>query len=305
MKTKYGLGTVFVELTRRCNMKCPHCMRGPAQRKDMSEEVMDAIMRKMKLTTNGIGSMVLGGGENALVPHLIKMLFYKMEAGGVYPGMFSVVTNGKRFTEEFGRALAVANTRCETYLTLSDDNQHEYVDRDRFNDRVDKMNDLAAEISRFHSEVSLGTRYGSDRMRDVKRHDANSILKMGRGATEFGGVAASYVHPYDVIGDDNASPLEDDDFYVDVDGNVWPHCDLSYRFMKLRKDMCLGNVTDPDFDWFEAAVRFNARHAENFPLRMCEPGCEGEFFNESFGTIRYRDDDEKIEKSLEMIKELK
>ena len=34
---------VMLEITRRCQLKCAHCMRGDAQNLDMSEEIIDAF----------------------------------------------------------------------------------------------------------------------------------------------------------------------------------------------------------------------------------------------------------------------
>ena len=37
--------SLAVEVTRRCNMHCAHCLRGEAENKDISYEVMDALLR--------------------------------------------------------------------------------------------------------------------------------------------------------------------------------------------------------------------------------------------------------------------
>lgn len=37
--------SLAVEATRRCNMHCAHCLRGEAENKDISYEVMDALPR--------------------------------------------------------------------------------------------------------------------------------------------------------------------------------------------------------------------------------------------------------------------
>ena len=102
--------------------------------------------------------------------------------------------------------------------------------------------------------------------------DTKSVLKMGRGATLFGGLSATVVVAYCFDGE---RQLIDSMFYVDVDGYVWPSCDLSYRFMRLnRKSLSLGNVLDPDFDYYRAAVAFNIRNASRLPSTVVEPGYE-------------------------------
>ena len=32
-----------IELTRRCNERCKHCLRGPAEPVDLSKDVIDAL----------------------------------------------------------------------------------------------------------------------------------------------------------------------------------------------------------------------------------------------------------------------
>ena len=40
--------SLAVEVTRRCNMHCAHCLRGEAENKDISYEVMDALLRHVE-----------------------------------------------------------------------------------------------------------------------------------------------------------------------------------------------------------------------------------------------------------------
>lgn len=274
-KPKYELGTVMVELTRRCNMKCSHCLRGPAQCRDMSDEVMDRLGELIQ--GRDISIVHLGGGENALVPHRVERLMNIIERS--YVSTFSLVTNGKRFTEEFMKVVARASTEYNLSLSVSSDNLHERVNYDRLVDRLYGVDEMSRDKDRFGFGLPV---------REIiegrpRKYDCNDVLKMGRGATDFVGYCYDLVKPYLVESDDDNWPaLCDDMFYVDVDGNVWPSCDLSYRFMRMRKDLSLGNIMDPGFDWFEAAVKFNLRHADKFPLKLVEPGFENERVREAY-----------------------
>ena len=261
-RPRYELGTVFVELTRRCNMKCAHCMRGPAQRKDMPDDVMDALISKLEGVC--VGSYVLGGGESSLVPERIRAFFDRVPS---WPGYVGITTNGKRVGRGFLDAVDEVSSRVETYVTVSDDDQHEEC---AFN-----MYDLRQKVT--DAGASLSPRYGNTNGR-LEYHDSGTVLRMGRGV-EFNGMKAPVIESYCVIdeseNDENGmAAMSEDEFYVDVDGNVWPHCDLSYRFMRLRKNWCLGNVKDPGFDWYEAAVKFNLDHADELPTTVVEPGEE-------------------------------
>lgn len=60
-----------VEITRKCNMKCAHCLRGDAQNKTISKEVIDSLLDQI----NSIGLLTLTGGEPFLEPEMIEYLF--------------------------------------------------------------------------------------------------------------------------------------------------------------------------------------------------------------------------------------
>ena len=104
---KVFFDSLAVEVTRRCNMHCAHCLRGEAENKDISYEVMDALLRHV----DGIGVVTFTGGEPSLNCRAIDQfrelcLKYDISVNGFY-----IVTNGKENVEE----LAVASLRWYTY----------------------------------------------------------------------------------------------------------------------------------------------------------------------------------------------
>ena len=40
----YAANSVFIEVTRRCNMCCAHCLRGDAESIDIQEKYIDAFL---------------------------------------------------------------------------------------------------------------------------------------------------------------------------------------------------------------------------------------------------------------------
>ena len=55
---------LYLELTRKCNLKCAHCLNGDAQNVSMPKEVMDKLFNEIAL----IGMVNLSGGEVQLAP---------------------------------------------------------------------------------------------------------------------------------------------------------------------------------------------------------------------------------------------
>lgn len=286
-------------------MRCGHCMRGAAQNKDMSVEVIDAVLDRIEGVH--VNTVVFGGGETTLVPKLAAELFNRMTSRGHYPSI-NVVTNGKRMPLEFAKALGEIGNSCEVNIMKSDDDMHERIWQKDAERNAEMLKRVTAGLNRFGQGIDMDTRYGSgDAVNGVaRRHTPDKVLKMGRGATEFGGSACTRIYPYDVKGySKDFPPLSEDDFYVDVDGNVWPHCDLSYKFMRLRKGVSLGSVKDEKFDWLEAAVLFNIKHAEAFPIKAIEPGYEDEWVSEPFSTWERDHIPDRVDASLKLARKMK
>ena len=58
---------LLLEATRKCNMACPHCMRGDAEELSMDYAVIDRIFEDVRQ----IDHLVLTGGEPSLAPYVI------------------------------------------------------------------------------------------------------------------------------------------------------------------------------------------------------------------------------------------
>ena len=46
-KPRIAVENLAIELTRKCNLKCNHCMRGNAENKEMSNETLDRIFEEI------------------------------------------------------------------------------------------------------------------------------------------------------------------------------------------------------------------------------------------------------------------
>ena len=64
---------LLLEATRKCNMACPHCMRGDAEELSMDYAVIDRIFEDVRQ----IDHLVLTGGEPSLAPYVIQQILYR------------------------------------------------------------------------------------------------------------------------------------------------------------------------------------------------------------------------------------
>jgi len=201
------VNNLIVEVTRRCNMRCEHCMRGAAQKLDMSEEVISAMFRGMGY----IGDITFTGGEPTLAVPVIEKVIAEARVTGVTIGNFFVVTNGKTDDATAKRfALALLDLYADlngyekelTGLVVSGDVYHEYVD-------VPKV---YKGLAFFREE-----RHGPKREADV--------IRMGRA--KFGARKPRKLGPFEVS-EDIGDNLSVDTVYVAANGNVVSDCDFSY-----------------------------------------------------------------------------
>lgn len=59
MGNKLNIYNLVLEVTRRCNMCCAHCLRGEAQNMDMQKETIDKLLDQ----TDSISMVTFSGGE--------------------------------------------------------------------------------------------------------------------------------------------------------------------------------------------------------------------------------------------------
>ncbi len=89
-----------LEMTRRCNSNCLHCMRGKAQNVDMSQETISNIFHKDNYKIVGIGKMILTGGEVFLNKEgMLYLLNYVLE-NHISIEDLVIITNSLIYNEE-------------------------------------------------------------------------------------------------------------------------------------------------------------------------------------------------------------
>jgi len=102
MKIKKVLDDLVVEVTRKCNLACKHCLRGPAQNKDLNIEGFKKDFKKnieKYIEGDYINSITFTGGEPFLNIDTMKEVFdYITKEKEINIGNFYIVTNGTKFS---------------------------------------------------------------------------------------------------------------------------------------------------------------------------------------------------------------
>ncbi len=146
---KFIIYNVLFEVTRRCNLKCAHCMRGDAQNINLDEKHVDAFFELNKF--RDIYSLDFSGGEPTLNPNIIAYTVDKIINEKIPVSEIGLVTNGQIYSEvivdafskftDYRRQQAIelytrknlntlleeAKTKKYSSISLSDDWYHEDV----------------------------------------------------------------------------------------------------------------------------------------------------------------------------------
>ena len=86
-----NISELVIEATRKCNMKCEHCMRGAAQRKTISDQHIHKILQII----DNVGTLTITGGEPTLAMETLDQIKTCIIYGNADVSSFYMVTNGK------------------------------------------------------------------------------------------------------------------------------------------------------------------------------------------------------------------
>ncbi len=195
---------LILEITRRCNMVCKHCLRGDAQNLDMSKEIVDELLKRCDY----IDSVTFTGGEPSLNIPLIRYFFEKAEEFEKLPESFFVITNGKvnqlELATEFLKWYPKMEYQEDCGIALSIDPYH---------DTENLEPAYVRGLSFYSDEKELGF---------WEKHPEKHILAEGRAANW----GKSPEKPFAKIDYDTDEIMT---LYVTANGKLLGNCDFSYE----------------------------------------------------------------------------
>lgn len=225
------------EVTRRCNMNCSHCMRGTAQCKDITRDIIDRTLDSVEC----IDSIVFTGGEIALNLEAVKYILEACKKKGVLVYNFYAVTNGKVVTNDF------LMTMCDWYCyTLECGGDPEYsglaLSSDIFHEDIPDINvDKLRCLSFFREED-----------KDVDWH-AVKLINLGnaRNLIGFSKRDPSYSMPNMWYEEDDDEVVSENTLTVTVDGDILSDCDYEYE---STDEIKIGSVLEEN--WVEKLLQY-------------------------------------------------
>lgn len=223
--------SLVLEVTRRCNMCCEHCLRGDAQELNMTREIVDRVLDNI----DEINQVTFTGGEPTLNLPIIEYFFERAEKLGKMPKSFYVATNGKLNQEHLATLLLKQYPKMEEKemcgVGLSIDIYHMAQNDD------DSMRDYDNSILKGLSF------YTYDKENPRAERPERGVIPEGR-ARDWGENHYRKLHDQIKISDDVIEML-----YVAANGNLIGDCDFSYDHIDQLSEYDVWGFEELKYDY--------------------------------------------------------
>lgn len=259
---KLAVTDLILETTRRCNMRCDHCLRGDAEGVDMTKQIINSVFS----ATKSVMTLTFTGGEPSLAPDLIRYALSCAKRHGTSVSEVYLATNGLEISEKFLSALRAWHMYC---LSQAAPRSEKYIGTDQIRRVVDAGNayepmGVFVDISmdRFHDDIPVENvlrlcslpNVRTGKYRDSR--DDGWVLHTGRaywngiGDPELDRPWAygEQSQKLDIGLDGPGLAVFDGSIYVNALGQILKYCDYSYED---QDEHVLGEIdpVQPDPDW--------------------------------------------------------
>lgn len=213
------ISNLALEVTRKCQLQCAHCLRGDAQRMTMSNEVLYRALQSI----DSIGFLTLTGGEPSLAPEVLEFLLENLYMHKVQVGVFYIVSNGmnhnkyRRFLTAVERLYGWCDDQSECTLTVSRDQFHPFDENPcKYSGKFEARDERGHSWEEYPPYVHL----------DDRKHRIERVLGEGRAIeTQTGFESQKQQTPWELNSDDYVIEPE---VYISANGNVVSECDMSF-----------------------------------------------------------------------------
>ena len=255
---------LVIEITRKCNMACPHCLRGDAQELDIREEYMDRLLDKVL----SISTVTFTDGEPSLNVAAMESFLAKCKRHRIKPQGFYLATNGLAVTDRFLQACDSWDSYCMENICketgqsgLLSYKDAVFMATAAMDARKYCESGVALSLDRFHAPIPAENirrlmakpYFAADKIVD-ERSDGG-WLRMGRAEhmePAWGPAPLGYWHGHDYSGEYGEREFEN--LFLNADGALLYSCDLSYD---KQETLAYAHVLDED--WPKAVAESSHR----------------------------------------------
>lgn len=259
-----NIDNLIIEVTRKCNLKCEHCLRGESQRKTIS----DQHIYKMLQLFDSVNTLCITGGEPTLAMDSLKQIVHCIRYGNADVQNFYMVTNGKTISIDKVAEWAADMKEC------CSDNELSTIGFSFDSFHTDILNDAQLEKQKrnyYNLKEKLEYEYGiyengwgADFI--TKHSDSNwgyeNLISEGR-AKGFGtrGNNISHFEIEDYGGETETLSINEEHLYLSANGYIVAGCDWSYDSIDNRKDIRIAHIDEIrcQDDLIQAIKTFNKK----------------------------------------------
>ena len=215
---KLIISDLIIESTRRCNMACDHCLRGKAEKLNMSKDIQETFLNQVE----SISTITFTGGEPSLYPQAINDFIGICEDKNIYVGSFYIATNAKQASDEFISAI------LRLYL-FCDDTEMSGVDisNDQFHENDSKT------IEKLQTFTFSRLKYS-----EQPRH----FINQGFYADNFGDGRNETPSSFEIDG----NYISENQISLNCEGNIIAGCDWSFERQR-EEDVIVCHVSEKDY----------------------------------------------------------
>lgn len=173
---------VVIEVTRRCNMNCAHCLRGDAQNLDISTDVIDRFFGAFAYGAD-ISTITFTGGEISLNVQAIEYVLEKAKEKDISISSFYMVTNGKE--KETILPLLLASMKWYAYAY---DNEVSglALSKDAFHEKIPSENErMLSAVSYFSQDKNMEDKQNITLINEGHAKDLKNYRKVKRLAKAY------------------------------------------------------------------------------------------------------------------------
>ncbi len=238
------INDLLIEASRKCNMKCRHCLRGPAQRKTIN----NYYIYKMLGLIDHVGTLTIGGGEPTLAMDTLEYIRKCLIHGNCDIENFFMVTNGKSINVEeladyFYRMHMICGDNEVSAIGFSFDSFHtetfnwaQKEKRDRNYNKLKEILEWEYGLGQDSSGTTIVYKHSDEEM------TTRNLKNEGR-AKEFGALDTP-VYSFEESEYGDTISFSGTELYLACNGNIVSGCDWSYHSIDHRKEIQIAHIDD-------------------------------------------------------------
>jgi len=255
-----NIQNAVIEVTRKCNMKCEHCLRGAAQRKTISDQHIYKFLQLI----DDIGSLTITGGEPTLAMDSLEQIRQCIIYGNCSVSDFYMVTNGKAINVDRLAEWAYNMKNCCSFDELSG----VAFSFDMFHTQTLEWKQAEKQQRNFERlqekmEMEYGI-YDEGCGEFVRKHSDNSwsydsLISEGR-AKDFGS-RNNTKYTFEIDEYDDTIHFSETELYLSSNGYIVAGCNWSYESIDNNEEIRIGHIDDINStdDLIEAIKAFNRK----------------------------------------------